>query len=278
MEIKYIKLSALVIVPALCALWSCESRTAEDISESSVPLITSEDSAELSVSGAVAATDSVTVPETKTAETEPVSSVPSVSVIQPQAAPQSVSQSVSASEPPAESQSELPETTESYDFVPEQSDDEIIMEAQYLFGEACLKEWNFTVGSPYELDESQYITNDYGWRYYLVTEPDINSFADVMADYHMIFSPEYPDTLSEIFIEDDGHVYCLNGMRGSDIFFEQTVLSGIISRSENEIVFTAESTYSDDGLGNGITIIENEFSIVKNDDGEWRVSRFRLPY
>ncbi|MDE6775262.1 MAG: hypothetical protein K2J37_03020 [Ruminococcus sp.] len=270
MKIKYIKFSAIVIVPVLCALWSCESRTPEDIPESSVSVLTSEDSAEPTVSETVAVTDSVTVP----AETEPAETVPSVSVIQPQAAPQSVS----TSEPPTESQSVLQEITEAYDFVPEQSDDEIIMAAQYLFGEACLKEWNFTVGSPYELDESQYITNDYGWRYYLVAEPDINSVADVMADYHKIFSEEYSDTLNELFIESEDHVYCLNGMRGSDIFFEQTVLSEIISRSEDEIVFTAESTYSDDGLGNGSTIVEDEFAIVKGDDGEWRVSRFRLPY
>lgn len=255
MKMKCMKFLAAVIVPALCALWSCGNRTSENIPESSA---TAENSSE-PVSEPV---ETVIVTDSETTEipteTEPAETAPPVSVMQ--------------------TETEMPSADESDDFSPEQSDDEVIAAAQYLFGEACLKEWNFTVGSPYELDTSQYITNEYGWQYYLVTEPDINSLADVMADYHKIFSEEYSDTLNELFIESEGHVYCLNGMRGSDIFFEQTVLSEIVSRNENEIVFTAESSYSDDGLGNGANVIEDVFAIVKGDNGTWRVSRFRLPY
>lgn len=160
----------------------------------------------------------------------------------------------------------------------QQLEESVLDEAQKLFEKACETEWNFTVGCPYTLDLSQYIVNEYGWQYYLITTDGINSLDDVRADYHEIFSESYDDSLDEVFIESDGHVYCLNGERGSDIFYEGSDVSEITGRSEGEIRFNVINSYSDDGMNSGPYSEESEFTIVRDSDGVWRVSKFKLPY
>lgn len=160
----------------------------------------------------------------------------------------------------------------------EQLDNEVINAAQALFETACETEWIFTVGSPYELDTSEYVTNDYGWQYYLITDEEIDSFEDVLEDYYEVFSPDYKNTLDELYREQDGKVYCLNGARGSNIFYEGTEVTLITGRDDGEIRFNVVSTYSGGGEDNTPYTEENEFIIRRNDDGAWRVSEFKLPY
>lgn len=160
----------------------------------------------------------------------------------------------------------------------EQLDNEVINAAQALFETACETEWIFTVGSPYELDTSEYVTNDYGWQYYLITNEEIDSFEDVLEDYYEVFSPDYKNTLDELYREQDGKVYCLNGARGSNIFYEGTEVTLITGRDDGEIRFNVVSTYSGGGEDNAPYTEENEFIIRRNDDGAWRVSEFKLPY
>ncbi len=162
--------------------------------------------------------------------------------------------------------------------VEEKSDEEIISAGFALFRTACETEWNFTVGSPYELDTSQTAQNQFGWDCYLVTTEGINSLADVRADFHKIFSEKYEDTLDEVFTESNGHVYCLNGARGSDIFYEKSEITAINSRSENEISFTVDNFYSDNDFNEGAYVQSDEFVITVDSDGAWRVSKFRMPY
>lgn len=160
----------------------------------------------------------------------------------------------------------------------EQLDTAVIAAAQELFEKACETEWNFTVGSPYSLDTSEYVTNEYGWQFYRITEEGINSLDDVRADFHRVFSETYDDILEEIFMEDGGHVYCLNGARGSDIFYEGSEVTEITGRSEGVINFKVISSYSGDGYEIEPYTEETEFSVVKGGDGAWRVDKFKLPY
>ncbi len=160
----------------------------------------------------------------------------------------------------------------------EKLDDEVIAAAQLLFETACETEWKFTVGSPYSLDTSQYVTNEYDWQYYLVTDEGINSLDDVRADFHRVFSEEYDDTLDELYIEKGGRVYCLNGARGSDIFYEGSEITEITGRSDGEIRFKVVSSYNGASFGGEAYTEETEFVIIRESDGAWRVSEFKLPY
>lgn len=160
----------------------------------------------------------------------------------------------------------------------QQLDESVLAAAQMMFDKACETEWNFTVGSPYPLDLSQYVENEFSWRYYLITADGINSLDDVRADYHKIFSESYPDTLDEVFTEQNGHAYCLNGERGSYYFYEKSEVTEIIGRSDGEIRFKVVHSYSGDGPDDGPYSEEDDFVIVKDSDGAWRVSKFRIPY
>lgn len=157
-------------------------------------------------------------------------------------------------------------------------DTALIAAAQLLFEQACETEWNFTVGSPYEVDHSVSAKNSYGWDCYLVTADSINSLADVRLDYHKVFSEDYKDNLDEVFVESNGRVYCLCGERGSDIFYIDSRITAVNSRSDSEISFTVTDSYSDDDLGGGSCTKERDFAISLDSDGAWRVSRFILPY
>lgn len=162
--------------------------------------------------------------------------------------------------------------------VEEQSDEELIAAALALFESACKTEWDYTVGSPYEIDMNQTAQNQFDWDCYLVTAEGINSLADVRADYHKVFSENYADNLDEVFTEADGRVYCLNGARGADIFYEKSVVTAINSRSENEISFTVQNSYSGDDFGGEAHVESEEFVISVDSDGAWRVAKFRMPY
>lgn len=162
--------------------------------------------------------------------------------------------------------------------VEEQSDEELISAAAALFESACKTEWDYTVGSPYEVDMNQTAQNQFGWDCYLITTEGVNSLADVRADYHKIFSESYSDTLDEVFTEANGRVYCLNGARGADIFYEKSVVTSVNSRSESEIAFTVTNYYSGDDFGGESYTSEDEFVISVDSDGAWRVAKFRMPY
>ncbi|MDE5570239.1 MAG: hypothetical protein K2I82_06245 [Ruminococcus sp.] len=162
--------------------------------------------------------------------------------------------------------------------VAEKSEPELIAAALALFQSACKTEWDYTVGSPYEIDMNQTAQNQFGWDCYLITTEGINSLADVRADYHKVFSENYADSLDEVFTEVNGHVYCLNGTRGADIFYEKSVFVSIDSRSESEIAFTVQNSYSGDDFGGNAYNTQDEFVISIDSDGAWRVAKFRMPY
>lgn len=159
------------------------------------------------------------------------------------------------------------------------SDEELIAAGQELFKSACDVNWKFHVGCPYTLDYESVAENSMGWQFYLITDEGINSLADVEADYHKVFSDAYPNDLSEIFMEHDGRLYALDGGRGGNVYYIDSVITEVQQRLDNEIIFNVENRYSgDDYTGEGEYTENAEFSAVIDENGTWRAGLFTLPY
>lgn len=269
-------LTASVIMIMACIFSACGDKTSESVSFSEGSVTSSESSVETSET-VQSETSENTEPAITEQTTESEITTESVQTII------STSSSI-VSEAPITTSSENYEhidASEGIVFdnpVAEQSDEELIAAAFALFQSACKTEWDYTVGSPYELDMNQTVQNQFGWDCYLVTSEGINSLADVRADYHKIFSENYTDTLDEVFTEANGRVYCLNGSRGTDIFYNKSVITSVNSRSESEISFNVTNYFSGDDFGNEAYTMDEDFVISIDSDGVWRVSRFRLPY
>lgn len=263
------KIFALTAILALiCVMASCGDKKDDNSqSESSVPEIpAASESSETTVEN----TDTAKTAETVSAKSEALASTEKSSV------------TTTASDVENSDSSAFCESEEGgivFEAPAENVEDSaLIAAAQQLFEQACETEWNFTVGSPYEVDHNVSAKNSYGWDCYLVTADGINSLADVRRDYHKVFSEDYKDNLDEVFVESDGRVYCLCGERGSDIFYIDSRITAVNSRSDSEISFTVTDSYSDDDLGGGRCTKERDFAISLDSDGAWRVSRFILPY
>lgn len=160
----------------------------------------------------------------------------------------------------------------------QQPESVLVAAAQELFESACNTYWRFTVGSPYSLDTSEFIENQYGWQFYLVTEEGMNSVADVKADYHRVFSQRYPDEIDETFADNDGRVYCLDGARGADIYYDRSEVISLDSQSGDEYFFTVRNYYDGSAWGDEPYYEDETFSAVDEGDGTWRAGTFRLPY
>ncbi|MBO4494164.1 MAG: hypothetical protein J5724_07240 [Ruminococcus sp.] len=155
----------------------------------------------------------------------------------------------------------------------------LIQAAQALFDSACRTEWNFIVGCPFKTDDSFIETGDFNWRYYHISDSSIKTFADVEKAYYKVFSDRYPNKeLSEIFVESDGGVYAYCGSKGTDIYYTGSKVTGIKSRSDDEIVFTVENYYDGSDYGEGAHTETDEFSAVIGSDSVWKAGKFQMPY
>lgn len=159
-------------------------------------------------------------------------------------------------------------------------DDRVLMTAaQSIFDSACHTEWEFRFGCPYEMDTSQYIENEFSWRYSLVTDPAIHSVQDVINDYCKVFSSSLAVDLSTEYIEKDGAVYALAPARGANIDYSASRISAVKSKSDNEIVLEVTNFFIDRSDGENKQYTQtDEFSIVLDPDGVWRAGKFTLPY
>lgn len=160
-----------------------------------------------------------------------------------------------------------------------ENDATLMAAAESLFVSACQTEWKYTVGCPYETNTEDYIENDFQWRFYRITDSNIKSFADLENDYYKVFSKKYPNQLNELFIESNGAVYALDAARGMDIFYENSTITEIKSKTDDEIFFTVENHYSgtDTDVNTPATKTDT-FSVVIESDGAWRAGEFNLPY
>ena len=157
-------------------------------------------------------------------------------------------------------------------------DKTLIAAAQALFESACRTEMQFSVGCPFETDSDDYIENSLSWRFYRVTDSRISSIDDVLNEYHKVFSDSHPNEISSTYMEKDGAVYALCGNRGSDIYYSSSKVTGIKSRTDNEIVFTVENYYDGSDFGGDAYTKTDEFSAVIGSDNVWKAGIFTLPY
>ncbi|MDE6035786.1 MAG: membrane lipoprotein lipid attachment site-containing protein [Ruminococcus sp.] len=162
------------------------------------------------------------------------------------------------------------------------NDEQILMSAgKALFESACQTEWNFTVGCPYSIDEKNSINaGAYGWTYYRITDTNIHSIADIERDYYNVFSDRYPhEDLKMLYVESNGNVYAMNGKREMNAYYSMSRITGIISRTSDEIVFNVENQFEGNDLEPDKPYSENDtFSVVISPDGKWKAGQFRLPY
>ena len=155
----------------------------------------------------------------------------------------------------------------------------VISAAQALFESACRTQWNFTVGCPFKTDEQFIETGDFNWRYYHISDSSIKTFADVEKAYQKVFSDRYKTVdLSTLYVEQDGGVYALSGARGADIYYTASKITGIKSRTDDEIVFSVDNFYDGSDYGEGAHTETDEFSVVIGSDNVWKAGKFTLPY
>ncbi|NLT09756.1 MAG: hypothetical protein GXY08_09660 [Ruminococcus sp.] len=160
-----------------------------------------------------------------------------------------------------------------------QEDTVLISAAQTLFESACRTEWKYTVGCPYELDPADYVENEFGWQYHRIKNDSIKSMDDLRADYNKVFSGRYPDQLSDIYVEENGSVYAMEAARGRDLYYTDSRITGIKSKSDDEIVFTVENNYTGTDFEPDKPVTQTEeFSVIIDNNGTWKVGQFRLPY
>lgn len=157
-------------------------------------------------------------------------------------------------------------------------DEQLLTLAQSLHTIACEMYWNYYYGSPYSVDYSNYIEDSVGTMYFLIDDENINSLEDVQNDWYEIFSKRNLVTdFDGHYIEQDGKVYINEASKGADVYYTNTEISEISSRTEDEIYFNAVSHYTDPADN---TIQEDQtykFSIVL-EDGSYHVGEFTLPY
>ena len=161
------------------------------------------------------------------------------------------------------------------------NDDQTLISAgQALFESACQTEWNFTVGCPYTIDGNNVIKNDYNWVYYQITDPKIHTLNDVKNDYYNVFSDRYPhEDLDMLYTESNGNVYAMNGQREMNAYYSMSRITGIQSRTTDEIFFTVEHQFEGTDQNPDAPYSENDtFSVVISPDGKWKAGKFRLPY
>lgn len=156
---------------------------------------------------------------------------------------------------------------------------ELLSAGQALFQSACRTEWSYTVGCPYELDNEDFIENDFGWQYHRILAPDVSSYSDVLRDYHKVFSDTHEDQLADLYIEKDGAVYALSAARGQDLYYTASKVTSVKERNMNEIVFSVESFYSGSDMSPDTpTSKTNDFSAVIGSDNKLYAGQFVLPY
>ena len=163
----------------------------------------------------------------------------------------------------------------------ESNDDQTLISAgQALFESACQTEWNFTVGCPYAINDGRVIKNDYDWVYYQITDEKIHTLNDVKNDYYNVFSDRYPhEDLNMLYTERDGNVYAMNGKREMNAYYSMSRITGIESRTGDEIFFTVEHQFEGTDQNPNAPYSENDtFSVVISPDGKWKAGKFRLPY
>lgn len=163
--------------------------------------------------------------------------------------------------------------------ISQQDDRTLTAAAQVLFESACRTQWDYTVGCPYDIDSDDIVENKFGWQFCRITNSGINSLSDVENDYYKVFSSRYPNQLGDLYIEQNGSVYVTSGARGMDLYYSSSQITGIESRTDDEIFFTVENFYTGTDFNNSESYSQTDtFSVVIDGSGTWKAGQFKLPY
>jgi hypothetical protein len=156
-------------------------------------------------------------------------------------------------------------------------EEELLALASSLYGVACDMYWNYYVGSPYPLDYDDSIETDFG-TLFAVDDDDIKTLDDVKQHWYEVFTSTIdPEDFDGSFAEKNGKLYSSDSDRGSNIYYESTDITEIVSIVDDEITFNAVSHYADPEDGSEAYDETNEFSIIL-EDGAFHVGKFTLPY
>lgn len=169
--------------------------------------------------------------------------------------------------------------TESGQDISEIDNNRLIAIGQSLFETACDFQWKLTVGCPYEIDVDSTVQNGFGWTYYKITDGNVHSLADIEDLYYGVFSDRYPnEDLKILYLDFEGDVYALNGLREKNIYYSHSKIKDVQSRTDDEIVFTVENYFDGTDMNPDEPYSETDTFSIVTADNKIRVGQFRLPY
>ena len=159
-----------------------------------------------------------------------------------------------------------------------QDDATLISAAQKLFESACRTQWDFCCSCPYELDYNTSIENEFGWIYYKVCDDEnVTSVSDVIMDYHKVFSERYPEPDFSAYRDESDGLYVMPSGRGAHLYYSASKITGIQSRTDDEIFFSVENYYDGTDFGEEAYSEEDVFSAVVVGDTLF-AGQFTLPF
>lgn len=97
------------------------------------------------------------------------------------------------------------------------------------------------------------------------------SYDDATAPYYEIFSRmHHENDFDGLLMEQDGVLYAARAARGMDISYISSEVTGLVSVSESEVVFSVHTEYEESEITGTFTLVPEE--------GFWKVGEFVLPY
>ncbi|MCD7801251.1 MAG: hypothetical protein LUG94_08625 [Ruminococcus sp.] len=149
--------------------------------------------------------------------------------------------------------------------------DELTSIAQELYTNACEKYQNVLVDCYYGVDFGDYIVDESGTKYFLVTDEYYNSLETIFQDWHTVFSSSLDDLVNSKYFEYNGSLYGYTAIEQKNTNYNSTDLE-YYSNDDNKVTFKATCNYSS---GEKIFNFSIEYS---SSEKVWRVSKFTMPY
>ncbi|MDO5558648.1 MAG: hypothetical protein Q4F95_03525 [Oscillospiraceae bacterium] len=158
------------------------------------------------------------------------------------------------------------------------TDEELFSAASELYSAACRMGERYISGHAYSVDKS--ITADIdSKKAYKVNDFMVSGAADIPNQWNEVFSEKYLSVYKDMFSaysQKDNTVWAVQNATVKNPLYKDTQISRLVNRNDDEIEFTASSTYSDADGGPDKTI-DVPFSIIYNDE-KFTVGKFVMPY
>lgn len=143
--------------------------------------------------------------------------------------------------------------------------------AEDLYNQACEKYRYVLIDGSYGFDLYNYVVEQSGKRYYLVTNPYYPTIENVLEDWHTVFTEDFDDLVYSSYITVDNTLYGYTAIQQKNTNYKSTNLT-YYHKEKNVLTFKATCNYS-----SGDKVFE--FSIQYFPDSkDWRVSKFTMPY